>query len=33
MLHRIDFTAWPKDANELTLRLNFWFSRNTWLVA
>jgi hypothetical protein len=28
-----DFEAWPSDANELTIRLNFWFSRNAWLVA
>ena len=30
---RLDFATWPKDANELTVRLYGWFSRNSWLVA
>lgn len=27
-----DFTAWPRDGNDLTVRLYLWFSRNTWLL-
>jgi hypothetical protein len=29
---RYDFNSWPKDANELTVRLAGWFSLNYWLV-
>jgi hypothetical protein len=28
----VDFNHWPADANELLIRLKFYWSRNTWLV-
>lgn len=28
----IDFNAWPLSANELTLRINGWWSVTAWLM-